>query len=78
MGDDGPGPPTWAVRATCAGCPVRAACLSTSLGLRRTLRHVGGPHHSGALGVRHPSQAMSFSTVKDSLYAVFRSTLRPV
>lgn len=26
--DDGPGLPTGAARATCAGCPVRAACLA--------------------------------------------------
>lgn len=29
--DDGPGLPTGAARATCAGCPVRAACLAHAL-----------------------------------------------
>jgi WhiB family redox-sensing transcriptional regulator len=29
--DDGPGLPTGAARATCAGCPVRAACLTHAL-----------------------------------------------
>ena len=29
--DDGPGLPTGAARATCAGCPVRAICLAHAL-----------------------------------------------
>ena len=82
--DDKPDSPTAAARTVCAACPVRAASPVRAACLAHALAHDepwgvwGGLTTRERVLIRYSSQAISFSTANDNLYAVSRSTLRPV